>query len=218
MPKRGLHPRIFNIMATPLMVALILSIIGGSDVYSSNPSDRATGKTLRHAAIIIYVVCYLAQVAITFLTVSRAQELMQGEKRLVIAVAVSTPFLACRLLYSLIGAFASTTSIFNPVIGSAVLMGIMAILMELIVVVLYLAAGFTAPVVTRNRVSFPQSADAEPAFPLYKPQGPNGHSPPQQQQQYQQQYHQQQQQSRSEVAYRVGRRIPVVRLFLKRLG
>lgn len=216
MSKRGLHPRIFNFMATPLMVALILAIIGGSDIYSNNPSDRATGRTLRHAAIIIYVVCYIAQAAITFLTFSRAQELMQGENRLVIAVAVSTPFLACRLLYSLIGAFASATSVFNPVTGSAVLMGIMAILMEFIVVLLYLAAGFTAPVIERHRVQSPQSEDAEPAFPLYKPQGPNGYPPPQQQQQRQQQP--QQQQSRGEKAYRIGRRIPVVRLFLRRLG
>lgn len=215
MSKRGLHPRIFNFMATPLMVALILAIIGGSDIYSNNPSDRATGRTLRHAAIIIYVVCYIAQAAITFLTFSRAQELMQGENRLVIAVAVSTPFLACRLLYSLIGAFASASSVFNPVTGSAVLMGIMAILMEFIVVLLYLAAGFRAPVIERHRV-LPQSEDAEPAFPLYKPQGPNGYPPPQQQQQRQQQP--QQQQSRGGKAYRIGRRIPVVRLFLRRLG
>ena len=214
MPKQGLHPRVFDLMATPIMVAAILGIIAGTDSYSSNASDQATGKTLRRAAVIIYVVFYVAQVALTFLTFSNAHQLMQGEYHLVIALAASTPFLACRLLYSVIGAFASQSSVFNPVTGSAVLMGIMAILMEFIVVTLYLLAGFRAPVIRRTQV---QPEDVEPAAPLDTPQEQNGYGPPQQQYQ-RQRPRQHQQQSRSDMALGIARHIPVVRLFVRRLG
>lgn len=210
MPNRLLPPRIFNLMGTPLVVAPILGIISATDIYSSDPSDRATGKALRHAAVILYVICYIAQVAITFLALPKARELTQGEARLLVAIAISTPFLASRLLYSVIGAFASTSSIFNPVTGSAILLGLMAILMEFIVVVLYLAAGFVAPVIRGNQV---RSQGAEHATPLYNSQGRDGHQDPQQQQQQRQR-----QRSRNETAYTIARHIPVVRLFVGRFG
>lgn len=52
------------------------------------------------------------------------------------------PFLFIRLLYSVISAFDNTSSVFNPITGSVIVLAVMAVIEEFIVVLLYLGAGF----------------------------------------------------------------------------
>ncbi|MCJ1301790.1 Ligand-binding domain of nuclear hormone receptor [Hypocenomyce scalaris] len=239
MTRRVIPARFTTLMVLPFMVALILAIVGGVKLFSTSASERATGQHIREAAYILFLVFYLVIVVLALLTLLKIRDVSPGETCLVIAVAVSLPFLACRLIYAVIGGFSSVYSTWDPVTGSAVLMGCMAILMEFIVVILYLTAGFMAPVVPRNRV---REGDLE----LHKPPERNGHQQPQQseqpqqpqhqqhqhqqqdqqqqpqrpqhqqhqhQQQYQQQQPQQQQQGRSR-AYRIARYTPIVHWFV----
>ena len=228
MTRRVISARFTTSMALPFMVALILAIVGGVKLFSASASDRALGQHLREASYILFLAFYLVIVVLALLTLLKIRDVRPGEACLVIAVVVSLPFLACRLIYAVIGGFSSLNSTWDPVTGSTVLMGCMAILMEFIVIILYLTAGFMAPAVPRNRVSEgdlelhkpPERNGHQQLQQPQQPQQPQHHQQPHQQphqQQYQQQYQQQQQQQQrgSSRAYRIARYTPIVHWFVR---
>ncbi|KZF21816.1 hypothetical protein L228DRAFT_269270 [Xylona heveae TC161] len=133
--------RTFTLLHIPTLVALILAITGGSE-ESSSPTSNNGGRKFMKIAIIIFLVVYVIQSALTFLTLFKLRHVPQGERKLVYAVTGSIPFLAVRLLYSLIGAFESPTKLtFNTVVGNVFVQAFMAVLEEFVIVAMYLAAG-----------------------------------------------------------------------------
>lgn len=128
----------------PILLALVLAIIGGTRISSSDSSKHSSGESFEKAGAIIFLVSYLAIVAFTVLTMVDSHNLPQGEKRILYAVLGSLPLLAVRLLYSLLVDFANNNT-FNIINGTPTVQLCMAIIEEFIVTILFLVAGLVAP-------------------------------------------------------------------------
>ena len=147
---RGLPHRFFRLLMLPILVALILSIVGGTDVYSSDASTVQSGRTLIKAAIMLYLVGFGALVAITALAFANYGSISKGEKHILLAVGLSIPFIAIRLVYSIVSDFDTSNATFNPVTGNVIVRAFMTILEEFIVVILFIGAGLLAPTIARS--------------------------------------------------------------------
>ena len=157
---RGLPPRVFRLLFIPSTVGLILAIVGGSDQFSSKLSDQSQGRTLSRAAIIVFVVTFIVQSGIALLSFFNFRAISQGETRLLIAVACSIPFLAVRLIYSVLSVFVTDSTTFSLTEGSVVVEGFMAVFEEFMVVILYLSAGLATPKLVKRGTRSERYMDA----------------------------------------------------------
>lgn len=127
----------------PILLALILSIVGGTRISSSDSSKDSSGESFEKAGAIIFLISYIAIVAFAILTMAELSNLARGEKRILYAVLASLPLLAVRLLYSLLADF-EDNSTFNTVDGNAAVQLCMAIIEEFIVTFFFLISGVMA--------------------------------------------------------------------------
>lgn len=132
------------------LVALILAIVGATSV--SNPTQIETSTEIK-AAIVLFLCCYILIVAMTLMAVCAVGSVPDGERILLKAIVLALPFIFVKILYSLMAAF-SGLSDFNFVTGSKTIDLCMAVLEEIIVVILYIYAGF------RVRAAPPSPEDA----------------------------------------------------------
>ena len=148
-PFRAIH---FRLLQTLITVGLILSIVGGTSSFSSNGSY--TVKPLSRVAIILYIVAYAAEVLIALHTLLLAQG-SQRERILLFGVTAALPLILVRLIYSALGVIAHlrTFSVFN---GSVAAYAIMAVMTEIMVISIYLFAGWKSGVVRPAQSGRPQ--------------------------------------------------------------
>lgn len=135
---RSIH---FRLLQTLIIVGLILSIVGGTSSFSSG--GTYTVKPISKVGIILYIVAYAAEVMIA----AHALRLLptgSGEKGLLFAVIAALPFLLVRLIYSALGVVGGIHT-FNNFSGSVAAFAIMAVLTEIIVIVIFLSAGWRMP-------------------------------------------------------------------------
>ncbi|KFY57235.1 hypothetical protein V496_06509 [Pseudogymnoascus sp. VKM F-4515 (FW-2607)] len=134
--------RIIQIAQLPTMIALILCIVGGTDEASSDASSRSEGPKYFKIGIAIFVVIYVLLVALTLITARDVHRALAGERRVYVAVAVALPFIAVRLLYSILAVFTSFKA-FSSIDGNTAVELCMALLEEFVVVLMYTAVGLT---------------------------------------------------------------------------
>ncbi|OCL03690.1 hypothetical protein AOQ84DRAFT_325530 [Glonium stellatum] len=165
--------RIIQIIYLPATIALILCISGGSDEASTNPSDQKSGKTEIRVGIIMFVFIYIALFLLTIITARDFGKILKGERRMFIAVVLSLPFLAVRILYGILTQFSNskTFSMMNPQIWARILMSVIE---EFIVVIMFTIVGLTIPKYSGDmaRTGMPQasrgsSPDSGTAFQTY---------------------------------------------------
>jgi hypothetical protein len=146
-PKPALRITLLRLLHLICTTALVLCIVGGVDLTSTNLSTAATGKTLARVGIIIFLISFVDIVLLAVWTIPDARKIPIAEKRIFYAVLATFPFLTVRLIYSIISDFDNSKrfSIFN---GDAVVQLCMSILEELVVVLLYIASGLMAPPVS----------------------------------------------------------------------
>jgi hypothetical protein len=118
------------------MIALGLAIFGATDEVSSKASDIPKGKNLMKAAIIMFIMIYLLVFTLVIITMKDFRNAPRGEQRIYLAVLGALPFLAVRLLYSILSAFSNNVdfAIFN---GKPLVKLFMAIVEECIIVCFY---------------------------------------------------------------------------------
>jgi hypothetical protein len=126
------------------LIALILAISGGSDQASSNTSDQASGKTETRAAIILYLLIYLAACTLWTITVRDASLMVSSQKRIFYCVLLALPLIAVRLLYSLISDFGNNPQ-FSLINGDTKIQLVMATLEEFAIVLMYTILGIVTP-------------------------------------------------------------------------
>lgn len=85
---------------------------------------------------------------ILVLLVLRISQVKVGERRLLIVVAICSPFITTRLIYSLISDFAEN-QLFNVTFGNLTIYLCMAVIEEIIVVIICVVVGFTLSVVPK---------------------------------------------------------------------
>ncbi|KAL8704101.1 MAG: hypothetical protein Q9201_002735 [Fulgogasparrea decipioides] len=146
----NLRIRIIRALSIPNLLALVLSIVGGTRLDSSNTSTQSQGKHLTQAGIIIFLVIFVLICAITILTWTSIGSIPGGEQRIFFAVLLALPFIFVRILYSILTDFLdnSTFRLFN---GSAMVHLWMAIIEEIIVAIVYIAVGLTTSSVKGDR-------------------------------------------------------------------
>jgi hypothetical protein len=138
---RGLH--------IPCILALVLVIIGGVNLADSDPSKEARGKTFSKAGVIIFVCAFIILVVIAVIMIPSTRNAPSFEKRILYAVLAAFPFLAVRLVYTIIASFSSLPR-FSIRTADPILQLVMVTLEELVVVLLYLLVGWMAPRETKQ--------------------------------------------------------------------
>ena len=132
----AIHFRLLQIMIT---IGLILSIAGGTSSITS--SGQYKPQTTSKIGIILYIIAYVALTLTAFYTLSRISDAEAGEKKVVVAVLIALPFIAVRLVYSLIAVLGHSSD-FNLITGSVAIFVVMGVLMEAAVIIIYLFTGW----------------------------------------------------------------------------
>lgn len=131
---------IVKIVHTPAVIALILCIIGATN--ASSPSTIDSEDTVK-IGVILYTVVLIMLVILTFGACSALRKTGEGEGILLLAVICALPFIAVRLLYTLLAVFAKSKT-FKLATGTTQSNSValfMSVLEEMAVVVIYIAAG-----------------------------------------------------------------------------
>jgi hypothetical protein len=136
----------------PCTLALILCIIGGTRLTSSDPTKQSSGKTFAKVGIIIFIVSFLDIVLLALFTIPASRKVPSSERRIFHAVLAAFPFLVVRLLYTVISDFSNSKK-FAVYGGDPYVQLGMALIPELIVVLLYSVVGLTAPSVRNQAVA-----------------------------------------------------------------
>jgi hypothetical protein len=125
-------------------VGAILAIIGSTDADNAaqiyNQSKVHDGVVI--LAVVWALICALAVAAWTAKRRGRS-----GESLLIVAILCGLPLIGVRMLYSLLAVFshASAFSAFRPTTTSTTVDLFMAVIMEMVVTCIYLAAGLKLP-------------------------------------------------------------------------
>jgi len=148
-----------------VMVGLILGIVGGVNASSELSSTGVyKPQTLSKAGIALFLVSYVAFVIVTILISFSLSYAEAGEKRLLLAVALSLPFLLVRLIYSSISTFGNSSS-FNTVTGNVTILLCMALIMEACCVVIYEGVGLSLQRVRRDNLPTAVADSTAPGAP-----------------------------------------------------
>ncbi|KAL2811475.1 hypothetical protein BJX63DRAFT_433322 [Aspergillus granulosus] len=152
--------RTIQLIHIPALIALILAISGGTDQASSNASDHKGGRAETRAAIILFLIIYLVLGFLWIITARDLGLMVPAQKRIYFAMLLALPFMAVRLLYSILGGFVHDPkfSIFD---GSVSVRLWMATIEEFVVVFLYTILGIVTPKVT-VKASGPVSESGRP--------------------------------------------------------
>ena len=125
------------------LVGLICGIVGGTQSgedygHTGVFTPQATSKAGLALFIATFVVIAIGCVVL-FPSISHAEK---GEKRILIAIAASLPFLLVRLVYSIMSTFVNNRN-FSIIVGDSTILLCMGLIMEAIMVVIYEGFGLT---------------------------------------------------------------------------
>lgn len=151
----ALLTKFFRLLYLLGLVGLILSIYGGSEANTTDPSTLNDSTTLRHVGSILFGVLYLLLVAVHLFLWSRASELDMHRRRLLKGTSCALPFLGVRVAYSIVSTFSgspipygvntSKLARFNLANGSWWIYLVMGLLMEYISICIYTVVGWKTP-------------------------------------------------------------------------
>ena len=147
----GLTPLRFKLIRIPIIIALILVIVG---VSASAADLIETGfytiQVTTKVGVALFILVFATIVLITGVFILHYAYVEVGQRRLLIAVAVSLPFIFVRLIYTILVTFTSLKG-FSIIDGNVVAAGCTAVMEEMIVVMIYEAVGLTLPQEKRIR-------------------------------------------------------------------
>ncbi|RMY58274.1 hypothetical protein D0864_13392 [Hortaea werneckii] len=174
---KGLGPIVFRPIHLISLAALIVSIVGATNVFDSSPAAQETGKGLLEAAGILFLVIYLSLGGITIWSVIHLRWILASEISLVKACTLALPFLCVRIVYTVCVSFGSgTTGVFSFGNVNVWVAAFMQFFNEAVVVSIFVFAGFVTPKWERREiqegVSSKDDRDAENEVELGEVQRP----------------------------------------------
>ncbi|KIW28158.1 uncharacterized protein PV07_07841 [Cladophialophora immunda] len=146
MGPHGLPHQVFQLLHLPSIVGIILSVIGSTNLFSNSHSDVSAGFTELKAAVCLFLVVFVADILIAGHCFLKITHILPGERRLLFAVALALPFMAVRMIFSILCVFANDPKWFSSwsLEWTAILVhGILGVLMEAIIVTIFIVAGLT---------------------------------------------------------------------------
>ncbi|KAK5327248.1 hypothetical protein LTR93_002632 [Exophiala xenobiotica] len=142
---KAIHFRLLQLLIT---VGLVLCIVGGTSSTSS--TGKYVPQTTTKAGVVLYLLALCAICVFTVVVTHKLSNAPSRDKWLAWAVILAIPFIFVRLIYSLISVFAHSSH-FNLLTGSIAIRVCMAILEEMAVVLIYLAVGWKAEILTSSK-------------------------------------------------------------------
>ncbi|KAI1340476.1 hypothetical protein F5Y15DRAFT_378745 [Xylariaceae sp. FL0016] len=138
-----LNQRSLRFVQLIVLIGLILGAVGGSN-SGNDYADTGVWETstLSQAGIALMIVGYIFTVLAAIIIGTQISAAAPGEKRVVLIVALSLPFILVRLAYSAESVYGSNPD-FNQVTGNPDILLGMAIIMEMIVVAIVEGIGLT---------------------------------------------------------------------------
>ncbi|GME64905.1 hypothetical protein GTA08_BOTSDO06402 [Neofusicoccum parvum] len=134
------HVRLVQLLNT---VGLGLAIGGGVQAGNAVGDGGAlVAPTITKVAVALFIASFACIVGVAVLVWPSVGYAEAGEKRLLVAVAVTAPFLLVRIVYTGVSVFHRTTA-FNPVTGNVWVLFGMAFVMELVIVIVFEGVGLT---------------------------------------------------------------------------
>ncbi|PSS08894.1 hypothetical protein PHLCEN_2v3384 [Hermanssonia centrifuga] len=146
--------RVVKIAST---VALALAISGGVAAASDTELSKINnGLKMRHIGVIIFAIVLLLITLVHVYYWMNKERIMKHRRNLLLAISFSVPFLAVRVLYTVLSSFAPTgipgvtsgsasLAAFSSTTGNFVVYLIMSVIMEFIVIIIYVTAGMKTP-------------------------------------------------------------------------
>ena len=129
----------FRIIQVLIIVALGLAISGGTNISPSPDGTYETPTTSKGGAI-LYIVGFAAILLVLVVSVPKRHFVSGRERYVPVVLFLAVPFIAVRLLYSVLSVFLQDRS-FSIVAGSVGVRVGMSVVEEFIVVGMYVALG-----------------------------------------------------------------------------
>ncbi|KAI0180933.1 hypothetical protein GGR52DRAFT_522259 [Hypoxylon sp. FL1284] len=137
------------------VVGLVLAAAGGGNSGSDySKTGTYTIATLTKVGVGLLIAAYILLVLTTITVATQISAVEPGEKRLVLAVGVSLPFLLVRLAYSAESTYGDNPS-FNQLSGDPNIQLGMLVIMEMIIVAISEGVGLTLKQLPKGRASAP---------------------------------------------------------------
>ncbi|KZM25087.1 hypothetical protein ST47_g3778 [Ascochyta rabiei] len=136
--------RAVQLLHIPALIALVLAIMGGTDQASSDVSKHASGQTETHAAVIVFILIYMAACVLWAISARDFSIMSSSQTRIYLCVLLALPLLAVRILYSVISAFSHRKQ-FSTIDGDETIRLVMATIEEFLVVFMYTILGVITP-------------------------------------------------------------------------
>ena len=135
------------------IVAVILALAGGIKAGEDfKHSGHFATLPLTKIAISLFVVAFAAVLTVAVFTAFNVPHIERGERRLLLAILLSLPFLFVRLIYSCYVAFANEAR-FSLISGSVSIMLAIGVIQEFVIVMIYLVTGLTLRVILKEEVA-----------------------------------------------------------------
>lgn len=129
--------RHFRIIQVVITVGLVLAITGGTGMQTGQQTQMPASSK---SAAVLYVVGFVAILFVLLVSVPRRHLVPRRERNVPIAIFVAVPFIAVRLLYTVLSVFVHD-HLFNIVTGSVAVRVGMATVEEFVVVGIYVFLG-----------------------------------------------------------------------------
>jgi hypothetical protein len=136
------------------LVGLILTAVGGSQAAQDYSKTGVYSSTsIQKAGMGLMIAAYGLLVLFTVVVATQVSQAEAGEKRLILAIALSLPFLLVRLVYSGMSIFSNNPAFiqyggsFNPNIHLG-----MMVIMEMVIVAIIEAVGLTLRKIPKSQV------------------------------------------------------------------
>jgi len=145
-----IQSKYIHLLRAPIIAAVVLAVCGGN-ISASKLVKKGVYKTvaLITIGVSLPIFGFAAMVSIlTWFTILRKYA-EDRERRLVDAVVASMPILLVRLIYAALIMFYNKGNLYI-LSDSVVIFSCMALMLEMLVITLYLAIGFTLPKLPRE--------------------------------------------------------------------
>ena len=168
-----MNQQVFRLIGLVSLVGVILAVVGGVNSNTSGIPTKVDTKT--KVGVVLFALTWLALCLLLAMIATRISAVELGEKRLVLAVAISVPFVFVRLLYSLLASFSKDKQ-FSSMTGSVTINLCMAVIEEFVVVMVLLGTGLTLRVLPKPATASPASKYSGNAYNAvaYEECGPAG--------------------------------------------
>lgn len=132
---------IIRLIRVMFLATIALFIAGGVMNSDATASSSASGPS-RAAYILLAVLLAIAVGALLFVLIARHASIPRQCHHYIYFCLLASPLIAIRIAYGILGSFNDIYSMWDPVFGSALAFGLMALLPEFIAICIFVHLGF----------------------------------------------------------------------------